>query len=136
MPLSELQWDDHLLNNPLLQEQMAYNVFDLLIQVQQNKDHFNDEQCTVYDAIMQSILHKEGKTFFLHSAGKGGKYLSATLWQQVFGPIKLLLLLHLLLLLLLTWMVVEQPISVSRFQFPFMNLPLAEFQSKVNLQRF
>jgi hypothetical protein len=73
MSLSELQWDDHLLNNPLLQEQMAYDAFDLLIQVQQNKDRFNDEQHTVYDAVMQSILHKDGKTFFLHSAGGGGK---------------------------------------------------------------
>jgi len=52
---------------------MAYDAFDLLIQVQQNKDHFNNEQCTIYDAVMQSILHKEGKTFFLHSAGGGGK---------------------------------------------------------------
>lgn len=73
MPISEFQWDDHLWDNFLMQEQMDYDAFDLLIQVDQNKERFNNEQRAVYDAVMQSVLHNEGKAFFLHSAGGGGK---------------------------------------------------------------
>jgi hypothetical protein len=60
-------------NNQLLHEQLDYDDFDLLQQVQLNKDQFNEEQHTAYDAVMDSVYNNRGKAFFLHSAGGGGK---------------------------------------------------------------
>jgi hypothetical protein len=52
---------------------LDYDHFDLLQQVQLNKDRFNKEQHTTYDAVMDSVYNNRGKAFFLHSAGGGGK---------------------------------------------------------------
>src|SRR6202453_2341635 len=74
MPLPEGDWNQHNGNdNYLLQEQLELDPYNLLLQVQHDRDLFNNEQQAAYDAIMHSINHKEGKTFFLHSAGGGGK---------------------------------------------------------------
>jgi hypothetical protein len=73
MPLPEVEWDNHVADNPLLQEQLNHDAYDLLMTMQQNKERFNEEQRTVYDAVLHSAMHNEGKMFFLHSAGGGGK---------------------------------------------------------------
>jgi hypothetical protein len=44
-----------------------------LVQVYENEQRLNDEQRPVYDAVLQSVDNQEGKLFFLHSAGGGGK---------------------------------------------------------------
>jgi hypothetical protein len=73
MPLPQDDWEGHIADNPLLQEQVNHDTYDLLMMVQQNKEQFNEEQRTVYDAVLHSARNNEGKTFFLHSAGGGGK---------------------------------------------------------------
>ena len=59
--------------NHLLRREMAYDPADLTLEVEDRLLSFNLEQRTVYDAVMQSIQNNEGRTFFLQSAGGGGK---------------------------------------------------------------
>ena len=73
MPLPQDDWDDQVADNPLLQEQLNHDAYDLLMAVHQNTERFNDEQRAVYDAVLHSARNNEGKIFFLHSAGGGGK---------------------------------------------------------------
>jgi hypothetical protein len=74
MPLPEDDWNQlQLQANTLLQEQLDYDPYTLLLQVNQNTGSFNDEQRAQYDAIMHSVHNNQGKAFFLHSAGGGGK---------------------------------------------------------------
>jgi hypothetical protein len=74
MPVPTGDWVlQHGHNNQLLREQLDYDPYDLLLEVDQHKGSFNDEQKVAYDAVMYSIHQKQGKAFFLHSAGGGGK---------------------------------------------------------------
>jgi hypothetical protein len=51
-----------------------YDSADLTLEVEDHVLSLNLEQCTVYDdAVMQTIQNNEGRTFFLQSAGGGGK---------------------------------------------------------------
>jgi PIF1-like helicase/Helitron helicase-like domain at N-terminus len=71
MPLPQHQWQ--ALGNLLLQEELDYDVYDLTLDVEVRYASFNEEQKLAYDAVMASVDGDQGKSFFLHSAGGGGK---------------------------------------------------------------
>lgn len=72
MPLPQLPWGAGL-DNPLLHEELDYDVASLQNQVDSNRQHFNDEQSAAFDNVMDSVTHNKGRVFFLHSAGGCGK---------------------------------------------------------------
>jgi hypothetical protein len=72
MPHATKSWG-LIADNPLLQEQLDYDTVEMAEFVRLNSDKFNEEQKTVFDAVMASVDENQGKTFFLHSAGGGGK---------------------------------------------------------------
>ena len=83
MPLFQEQWGN-IVNNSLLQEQLNYDVVELAVQVAERKDSFNVEQRSVFDAVTKSVRDGQGKMFFLHSAGGGGKtYVCNTIAADV-----------------------------------------------------
>ena len=59
--------------NALLREELDYDPVQLAQQVDNALGTFNTEQKQVYDAVMHSVNESLGQTFFLHSAGGGGK---------------------------------------------------------------
>ena len=59
--------------NTLLREQLDYDPVQLSHVVATNSQRFNAEQKEVFDAVMLSVNESIGQTFFLHSAGGGGK---------------------------------------------------------------
>ena len=59
--------------NRLINEQLDYNREELKARVTANTARFNDAQRGIYDAVMESVNNRSGKTFFLHSAGGCGK---------------------------------------------------------------
>jgi hypothetical protein len=73
MPLSILRDWGQLAPNFILHEQLNYDQDKLEAQVQLAVEKFNDEQRRVYNAVIQSYDHNQGKMFFVHSAGGGGK---------------------------------------------------------------
>jgi len=73
MPLSTLRDWGQLAPNFILHEQLNYDQNELEAQVQLALEKFNREQSRVYNAVMQSYDQNLGKTFFVHSAGGGGK---------------------------------------------------------------
>ena len=60
-------------NNPMLYEQLNYDQVAMAESVALNSGKFNPEQRGVFNAVMASVDGRSGKTFFLHSAGGGGK---------------------------------------------------------------
>ena len=73
MPLSTLRDWGQLAPNFILHEQLNYDQDELEAQVHLALEKFNHEQSRVYNAVMQSYDQNLGKTFFVHSAGGGGK---------------------------------------------------------------
>src|ERR1700728_2506461 len=73
MPLSTLRDWGQLAPNFILHEQLNYDQDKLEAQVQLALEKFNNEQRRVYNAVMQSYDQNQGKMFFVHSAGGGGK---------------------------------------------------------------
>ena len=59
--------------NYLLQQETAYDLADLTLEVEAYLISFNPEQHAIYDAVLKSVQNNEGKTFFLQSAGGCGK---------------------------------------------------------------
>ena len=83
MPLPQGEWE-LFEGNFLLQEQLDYDVEELAVQVEERKASFNVEQRQVFDAVRSSVIGMEGKIFFLHSAGGGGKtYVCNTIAMAV-----------------------------------------------------
>jgi len=83
MPLPQQQWGI-IANNPILQEQISYDLEELAVQVEERKQTFNLEQMNVFNAVMDSVKDEQGKLFFVHSAGGGGKtYLCNTIAAAV-----------------------------------------------------
>src|SRR6202167_3833817 len=73
MPLSTLRDWGELTPNFILHEQLDYDHDVLAAKVQYGLERFNPEQKAVYNAVMKSYDQNLGKTFFVHSAGGGGK---------------------------------------------------------------
>ncbi|KAF9045956.1 hypothetical protein BDZ89DRAFT_903136, partial [Hymenopellis radicata] len=59
--------------NSLIAAQRNYDVPTLQAEVAANQASFNPEQRIVFDKVMQSVTQKQGKSFFVHSGGGGGK---------------------------------------------------------------
>jgi hypothetical protein len=59
--------------NPLLAEQLAYDINDLNHIVAENTARFNPEQQAVYNAVVTSVVERKGHCFFVQSAGGCGK---------------------------------------------------------------
>jgi hypothetical protein len=73
MPVSTLKdWGEVALNF-ILQEQLDYDHDVLAAKVQYGLERFNEEQRAVYNDVMHSYDQNLGNTFFVHSAGGGGK---------------------------------------------------------------
>src|SRR5258706_10116892 len=71
MPLSQHDWLH--LGNFLLHDELDYHVDELADAVAQFSQSFNQEQTLAFDSIMLSVTENQGKSFFIHSAGGGGK---------------------------------------------------------------
>ncbi|OBZ77762.1 hypothetical protein A0H81_02876 [Grifola frondosa] len=72
MPMPQLSWAA-IVDNLLLQQELAYDDAELHLEVKNNKDQFNAQQRTAFDMVMESVRDNQGKVFFLHSAGGCGK---------------------------------------------------------------
>jgi hypothetical protein len=72
MPAFVEEWG-RIENNALLHEQLDYNHVELAVLVAENVPKFNERQQAVYNAVLASVNEEMGKSFFLHSAGGGGK---------------------------------------------------------------
>jgi hypothetical protein len=59
--------------NHLLQQETAYDLADLTLEVEAYLTSFNLEQHAIYDAVLKLVQNNEGKIFFLQSAGECGK---------------------------------------------------------------
>jgi hypothetical protein len=59
--------------NRLVQEEMAYDQHSLTIDVDNAKDRLNDDQRTTYKTILNVVINKEGKLFFVYGSGGTGK---------------------------------------------------------------
>jgi len=82
IPLPQHHWQ--ILGNLLLQNELDYDIYDLTLDVEERCTSFNEEQRLAFDAVMASVAGNQGKTFFLHSAGGGGKtYLCNTIAAAV-----------------------------------------------------
>ena len=72
MPTPQQQWDA-LDGNYVLQEQLDYDLQEMLQRVNHLYPNFNLEQRHSFDRVMHSVNNGTGKLFFLHSAGGCGK---------------------------------------------------------------
>jgi PIF1-like helicase len=72
MPTPAEDWEAPQ-DNYLLQQEMAYDMPDLTLEVENLQASFNPEQRAIFDAVLDSVRNNEGKVFFLQSAGGCGK---------------------------------------------------------------
>jgi hypothetical protein len=59
--------------NRLLLDELSYNLVDMTATSNDNITRLNKNQRHVYDAIYNSIMNDEGKTFFVYGHGGTGK---------------------------------------------------------------
>jgi len=90
IPLPQHHWQ--ILGNFLLQDELDYDIYDLTLDVEERYTSFNVEQRLAFDAVMASVEGNQGRTFFLQSAGGGGKtYLCNTIAAAVHSKTKVAL---------------------------------------------
>src|SRR5882724_5204436 len=90
IPLPQHHWQ--ILGNFLLQDELDYDIYDLTLDVEECYTSFNVEQRLAFDAVMASVEGNQGRTFFLQSAGGGGKtYLCNTIAAAVHSKTKVAL---------------------------------------------
>ncbi|PCH39876.1 hypothetical protein WOLCODRAFT_42641, partial [Wolfiporia cocos MD-104 SS10] len=73
MPLTQAQLEPPHFLGHILQEELAYDDAELAVGVEAGRERFNPEQANAYNVVLQCVLQQEGKIFFFHSAGGGGK---------------------------------------------------------------
>lgn len=79
MPQSVLNWSD-MVHNRLISQQMNYDSNSEAFQAHNLMLSLNDDQRAAFQRIWQSIIHNEGKTFFVDGFGGCGKtYLYQTI---------------------------------------------------------
>jgi hypothetical protein len=59
--------------NRLLQEELAYDQDSLTIDLDNVKDRFNDDQHNAYEFILNAMINKNGKLFFVYGSGGTNK---------------------------------------------------------------
>jgi len=62
---------------PLLQNELDYDIFDLTLDVEECCTSFNVEQRLAFDAVHGSVAGNQGRTFFPSQCWSGGKTMSA-----------------------------------------------------------
>lgn len=72
MPQWHQDWE-HIVDNPLIAEQLNYNRDDELAQANTWIQQLNNEQHGVFTRITESVQHEHGETFFLDGPGGTGK---------------------------------------------------------------
>ena len=72
MPLSHLNWSGTL-HNHLISQQMNYDPVTEASKAHLLMSSLNSDQRLAFEIIWQSIIHKEGKTFFINGYGGCGK---------------------------------------------------------------
>jgi hypothetical protein len=78
--------------NRLVQEKLAYDQHSLTIDVDGVKDRFNDDQCSAYETILNVVINKDGKLFFVYGNGGIGKtFVSTTFMSHLGGQGKIML---------------------------------------------
>jgi ATP-dependent DNA helicase PIF1 len=57
----------------LVQEELAYDQHSLTTDVDNVEDRLNDDQRSAYETILNVMINKKGKLFFVYSNGGTGK---------------------------------------------------------------
>ena len=83
MPQPLLNWSDTV-NNRLVSQQLNYNIETERLTAQEQSSSLNIDQQHAFELIWHSIIHKEGKIFFIDGYGGCGKtYLYETICHAV-----------------------------------------------------
>jgi hypothetical protein len=53
----------------LVQEELSYDQHSLTIDADNAEDRLNDDQCSAYEIILNVVINKEGKVFFVYGSG-------------------------------------------------------------------
>jgi hypothetical protein len=59
--------------NQLVQEELAYDQHSLTIDADNVEDRLNDDQRSAYESILNVVINKEGKLFFVYGSGGTSK---------------------------------------------------------------
>jgi DNA replication protein DnaC len=59
--------------NRLVQEELAYDQHSLTTYADDVEDRFNDDQRSAYETILNDVINKDGKLFFVYGSGGTGK---------------------------------------------------------------
>jgi predicted ATPase len=78
--------------NRLVQEELAYDRHSLTIDADNAEDRLNDDQRNAYETILNVVINKEGKLFFVFGSGGTGKtFVWTTLLSRLRGQGKIVL---------------------------------------------
>ena len=120
-------WNAIFNDNYLLAEQLDYDHDALRAVVETNKQLMNEEQHAIFDAVLASSIHQEGKVFYLQSAGGCGKtWISNTIASAVRAEERLFSLSHLLELQPSSFKEDSLLIHGSKFPFLFWKTPCVQ----------
>jgi hypothetical protein len=79
--------------NRLVQEELAYDQHSLTIDVDNVEDRLNDDQRSAYETILNVVVNKEGKLFFVYGSGGTDKtFVWTTLMSRLRGQGKIMLI--------------------------------------------
>ncbi len=59
--------------NQLVQKELAYDQHSLTTNEDDAEDRLNDDQCNAYETILNVVINKDGKLFFVYGSGGTGK---------------------------------------------------------------
>jgi DNA replication protein DnaC len=78
--------------NRLVQEELAYDQHSLTTNVDNEEDRLNDDQHSAYETILNVMINKDGKLFFVYgSSGTGKTFVWTTLLSHLRGQGKIVL---------------------------------------------
>jgi len=76
----------------LVQEKLAYDQHSLTTNANNAEDRLNDDQCNTYETILNVVINKKGKLFFMYGSGGTGKtFVWTTLMSCLQGQGKIVL---------------------------------------------
>jgi hypothetical protein len=76
----------------LVQEELAYDQHSLTIDIDNAEDRLNDDQHSAYEFILNVVINKEGKLFFVYGSGGTDKtFVWTTLLSCLRGQGKIIL---------------------------------------------
>jgi hypothetical protein len=78
--------------NRLVQEKLAYDRHSLTTNADNAEDRLNDDQRNAYKTVLNAMINKEGKLFFVYGSGGTGKtFVWTTLLSRLQGQSKIVL---------------------------------------------